>query len=200
MPTPHSSARRSWSAAVQAAVQRGLQALLQATCGPRLSAALCAALLALNAPFVQAAAEVGQPAPLFELPSDNATTLALHQLRGQVVYLDFWASWCGPCRQSFPWMAEMHKRHAGQGLAVVAVNVDARMADAQNFLKAVPAPFRIAYDAKGQTPREYAIKAMPTSVLIGRDGRVRQIHAGFRASDTSALESAIVDALKEPAK
>jgi peroxiredoxin len=97
-------------------------------------------------------------------------------------------------------MAEMHRRHAAQGLAVVAVNLDTRMTDAQAFLKSVPAPFRIAYDPKGQTPREYAIKAMPTSLLIGRDGRIRQIHAGFRPSDTAALEAAILEALKESAK
>jgi peroxiredoxin len=74
------------------------------------------------------------------------------------------------------------------------------MTDAQAFLKSVPAPFWIAYDPKGQTPREYAIKAMPTSLLIGRDGRIRQIHAGFRPSDTAALEAAILEALKESAK
>lgn len=160
----------------------------------------CAALVMMFTTTAKAAAEVGQPAPLFELPSEHTSTVALQQLRGQVVYLDFWASWCGPCRQSFPWMADMHKRHAAQGLAIVAVNLDTRLADAQGFLKAVPAPFRIAYDAKGQTPREYAIKAMPTSLLIGRDGRIRQIHAGFRPSDTAALESAILEALKEPVK
>jgi len=163
-------------------------------------AASFAATLGLSPVAAKAAAEVGKAAPVFELPSDNASTLALQQLRGQVVYLDFWASWCGPCRLSFPWMAEMHKRHAPQGLAVVAVNLDARMADAQAFLKSMPAPFRIAYDAKGQTPREYAIKAMPTSVLIGRDGRVRLVHGGFRPSETAALEAAIIEALKEPVK
>jgi thiol-disulfide isomerase/thioredoxin len=157
-------------------------------------------VLSLGTPAAQAGLAIGQPAPLFELPSEQPTSLVLQQLRGQVVYLDFWASWCGPCRQSFPWMAEMHRRHAAQGLAVVAVNLDTRMADAQAFLKSVPAPFRIAYDPKGQTPREYAIKAMPTSLLIGRDGRVRLIHAGFRPSDTAALEAAILEALKESAK
>lgn len=145
-----------------------------------------------------ARADVGKVAPGFELPTADGTLVQLEQLRGQVVYLDFWASWCGPCRQSFPWMAEMHRRHAAHGLVVVAVNVDARMADAQSFLKSVPAPFRIVFDAQGKTPREYAIKAMPTSLLIGRDGRVRAVHAGFRNSDMPALEAAILDALKEP--
>lgn len=159
---------------------------------------VCAAVLCAGPSWSHAAAEVGKPAPLFELSSADGAATALEQLRGQVVYLDFWASWCGPCRQSFPWMAELHRRHAPQGLAVVAVNLDSRMADAQAFLKSVPVPFKIVYDAQGKTPREYAIKAMPTSLLIGRDGRIRLIHAGFRSSDTAALEAAIAQALKEP--
>jgi len=96
-------------------------------------------------------------------------------------------------------MGDLHRRYGSQGLTVVAVNLDTRMADAQAFLKAVPAPFKVLYDAAGKTPRAYAIKAMPTSLLIGRDGRIRHIHAGFRPSDTAALEAAIALALKEPA-
>lgn len=159
----------------------------------------CAMALSATAVTAHAAAEVGQPAPPFELAAADGTMMGLQQWRGQVVYLDFWASWCGPCRQSFPWMGELHRRYGPQGLAVVAVNLDTRAADAQAFLKAVPAPFQILYDASGKTPRSYAIKAMPTSLLIGRDGRVQLIHAGFRPSDTAALEAAITQALKERA-
>lgn len=155
------------------------------------------ATLGAGASLALAAAEVGRPAPGFDLSTADGAKLQLNQLRGQVVYLDFWASWCTPCRQSFPWMADMHRRYAVQGLAVVAVNVDARPADAHAFLRSIPAPFRVVLDSEGKTPREYAIKAMPTSYLIGRDGRVRLIHAGFRPSDTPALETAIQEALKE---
>ena len=167
--------------------------------GPSLRHWGCALFLSASAVAAQAAAEVGRAAPAFELALADGTLVGPHQWRGQVVYLDFWASWCGPCRQSFPWMGDLHRRYGPQGLTVVGVNVDTRLADAQAFLKAVPAPFPIVYDAAGKTPRSYAIKAMPTSILIGRDGRVRQIHAGFRPSDTVALEAAIAQALKESA-
>lgn len=172
---------------------------LRAAAWPTLRRWACAVLLCSAAGAAQAAAEVGQAAPPFNLASAEGVIMGPHQWRGQVVYLDFWASWCGPCRQSFPWMGDLHRRYGPQGLTVVGVNLDTRLADAQAFLKSVPAPFPIVYDAAGKTPRAYAIKAMPTSVLIGRDGRVRQIHAGFRPSDTAALEAAITQALKESA-
>ena len=152
--------------------------------------------LATASPALHAAAEPGRAAPAFELPLQAGGSIKLESLRGKVVYLDFWASWCGPCRQSFPWMGEMHRKYADQGLVVLAVNVDARASDAQAFLKAVPAPFPVAMDPSGKTPRDYAIKAMPTSVLIGRDGQVRAVHGGFKPSDTAALEAQISAALK----
>lgn len=157
-------------------------------------------VVGLAARPAQAAAELGKPAPAFELLGTDGAPLKLDSLRGRVVYLDFWASWCGPCRQSFPWMAAVQQRHEAAGLTVVAINVDARQADALSFLKTTPAGFRVVFDASGKTPREYGIKAMPTSVLIGRDGRVRLVHAGFKPSQTPQLEEAIEAALKEPAK
>lgn len=153
--------------------------------------------LAITPTAARAQAAVGQPAPALELPTAGGAVISLSQLRGKVVYLDFWASWCAPCRQSFPWMGDLHRRLADRGLVVLAVNLDTKSADAQAFLKAVPAPFTVAFDPAGQSPRQYGIKAMPTSVLIGRDGRVKAIHGGFRPSDTAALESTILQALQE---
>ncbi|MEY8879735.1 MAG: TlpA family protein disulfide reductase [Leptothrix sp. (in: b-proteobacteria)] len=140
------------------------------------------------------AAEVGALAPEFDL-SGPAGRVQLSQLHGQCVYLDFWASWCGPCRQSFPWMNEIAQRHAGRGLQVVAINLDAKPADAERFLAELPAHFTVLFDAKGDTPRRFGVKAMPTSLLIGPDGRVLWQHVGFRADDGSALERQITDAL-----
>ena len=142
------------------------------------------------------AIEAGQPAPAFSLPKQGGGALALSDLKGQVVYLDFWASWCGPCRQSFPWMNEMQARYGGQGFKVVGVNVDAKTADAEKFLSQVPAQFAVAFDAKGETPGKYAVQGMPTSMLIGADGRVVKVHSGFRADDRKDLEAAIEGALK----
>jgi thiol-disulfide isomerase/thioredoxin len=149
--------------------------------------------LALCAASAQAL-EKGAPAPQFELQGlDGAVKLA--KLQGKVVYVDFWASWCGPCRQSFPWMNEMQAKYGARGLQIVGVNVDANSADARQFLAATPARFTIGFDPQGATPRSYGIKGMPSSVLIGPDGKVLLEHSGFREADRAELENKIQSAL-----
>ncbi|HJV71995.1 TlpA disulfide reductase family protein [Ideonella sp.] len=154
-----------------------------------------AAAIAL-AGFASLAAAIapGETAPDVQLDAAHGPA-HLSALRGKLVYLDFWASWCGPCRQSFPWMNGLQTRFGAQGLQVVAVNVDARAEDARRFLAEVPAQFTVAYDPKGQAPRQYAIKGMPTSVLIGPDGKVLLVHSGFRAEDRTDIEQAIAQSL-----
>ncbi|MYM69183.1 redoxin family protein [Pseudoduganella sp. FT55W] len=150
-------------------------------------------VLALCAASAQAL-EKGAPAPQFELQGlDGAVKLA--KLQGKLVYVDFWASWCGPCRQSFPWMNEMQAKYGARGLQIVGVNVDANSADARQFLAATPARFTIGFDPQGATPRSYGIKGMPSSVLIGPDGKVLLEHSGFREADRAELESKIQAAL-----
>jgi cytochrome c biogenesis protein CcmG, thiol:disulfide interchange protein DsbE len=156
-----------------------------------LAAVATAASLALPPAL---AVETGQPAPELKLPGRSGEVV-LAALQGKVVLVDFWASWCGPCRQSFPWMNAMQAKYGARGLQIVAVNVDAKRADADRFLEQVPASFSIAFDSQGDTPRRFAIKGMPTSVLVGADGRVADRHAGFRDDDKPALEAAIVAAL-----
>lgn len=141
-----------------------------------------------------AAAGIGQSAPEFELPGASGP-VKLAALRGKVVYVDFWASWCAPCRQSFPWLNEMHARYRGQGLEIVGINVDTRRADANQFLAQVPARFTLAFDAQGDTPGRYAAKGMPSSFLVGRDGTIVATHVGFRAEDTDRIEARIRRAL-----
>lgn len=140
------------------------------------------------------AAEVGQPAPTLALPGLTAP-VDLLALKGRVVLVDFWASWCTPCRHSFPWLNDMQARYGARGLQVLAVNVDRQRADADKFLAAVPARFTVAFDAQGDTPKRFNVKAMPSSVLVGADGLVLQQHAGFRDDDKAGLEAAIVAAL-----
>lgn len=140
------------------------------------------------------ALEKGAAAPQFDLQGmDGAVKLA--KLQGKVVYVDFWASWCGPCRQSFPWMNEMQAKYGAKGLQIVGVNVDANSADARQFLTTTPARFFIGFDPQGATPRSYGIKGMPSSVLIGPDGRVLLEHSGFREVDRAELEIKIQNAL-----
>jgi len=153
-----------------------------------LSACLLAALPA-------AAVDAGAPAPEFNLPGSRGA-VSLAALKGKLVYLDFWASWCGPCRQSFPWMNEMQAKYGPKGLQIVGVNLDAKRADADKFLAEVPASFVLAFDAQGDTPRRYAVKGMPTSMLIGPDGKVLLVHTGFREEERKQLEEAITAALK----
>ncbi|MET0266518.1 MAG: TlpA disulfide reductase family protein [Duganella sp.] len=153
---------------------------------------------ALAASFAAAPAmalDKGAAAPQFTLPGAEGGEVKLASLQGKVVYVDFWASWCGPCRQSFPWMNEMQAKYGARGFQIVGVNVDANSADAQKFLAGTPAKFTVAYDPKGATPRQYGIKGMPSSVLIGADGKVLAEHSGFRDSDRAALEAQIVAAL-----
>ena len=140
------------------------------------------------------AVEPGQAAPAIELAGRTAP-VNLERLQGKLVYVDFWASWCGTCRQSFPWMNEMQAKYGPRGLQVVGVNLDNDSGEAAKFLSQVPASFAVAFDPKGDTARRYQVKGMPSSVLIGPDGKVIQVHTGFRADQRAALEAAIVAAL-----
>ncbi len=136
----------------------------------------------------------GEAAPAFELQGDGAA-VKLSNYKGKLIYLDFWASWCGPCKQSFPWLNEMQSKYGAKGFQVVGVNVDANTEDAKAFLAALPAKFAVAYDAKGLTPKAYAIKGMPSSVLIDASGKILSQHTGFRDADKAQLEQAIQQAL-----
>jgi len=143
------------------------------------------------------AAGVGDPAPVFALRDAHGDTLALEALRGRVVYVDFWASWCGPCRRSFPWMNELQSRYGARGLAIVAINVDKSPADAARFLERNAAHFAIAYDQAGATPLAYGVLGMPSSYLIDAQGKVVEVEQGFHDERKAALEQRIQALLAE---
>ena len=130
------------------------------------------------------------PAPAFMLPTDHGQ-VDLAALKGRVVYLDFWASWCPPCRRSFPWMGDMQARYGSQGLTVVAVNLDPDRAVVAKFLAAYPPGFTVAYDPLGSAAELYNVMGMPSSYLIDRAGRLHTRHIGFRDQDAAALEAEI---------
>lgn len=123
----------------------------------------------------------------------------LQSLHGKVVLVDFWASWCAPCRRSFPWMNDLQQRHAAQGLVVVAVNVDQDRALANAFLREIPVSFRLEYDPAGALAEQFHVQAMPTSFLIDRRGTVRGRHAGFREAQRAERETQIQQLLEESA-
>ena len=113
--------------------------------------------------------------------------LDLGAFKGRVVYVDFWASWCAPCRESFPWMNRLQQELGSRGLVIVAVNVDRERRDAERFIQAHKPDFRIVFDPHGQLPEKFAVRGMPTSFLIDRDGRIHSRHEGFRLADREAL-------------
>ena len=124
--------------------------------------------------------------------TDELTTM-LEQAKGQVVYLDFWASWCGPCRKSFPWLNAMQVKHKDKGFKVISVNVDAERAAANKFLQALPAHFAVIYDPKGKVARQFKLKGMPSSYLINKQGKVVSAHVGFIDSKKSQYEDEIIE-------
>ena len=144
------------------------------------------------------AVDSGQPAPAFTgKPLLGGEALRLEDFRGKVVYLDFWASWCGPCRQSLPWMESLRRDYAAAGLEVIAVNVDETPADGIGFLKRYAVSYPVLGDSGGAIAALYDVKDMPSSYLIDRRGTVRKVHRGFNARAGAQLRDAVAKLVAE---
>jgi thiol-disulfide isomerase/thioredoxin len=126
--------------------------------------------------------------------ADNSLNLSNYD--GKVVIVDFWASWCVPCRRSFPWMNAMLDKYRGDGLVIIAVNLDRNAEDAARFLEKYPAKFEIFYDPEGALAKEYGVEVMPSSIIIGRNGESIERHAGFKVKRQDQYEATIRAALK----
>jgi thiol-disulfide isomerase/thioredoxin len=129
-------------------------------------------------------------APGFTLPGQNQT-IQLSNYKGKVVYLDFWASWCDPCKRSFPWMNELQALYGKDGFEIIAVNLDTSRKDAEEFLKEMPAKFDVAFDKSGKTAEAYNLKAMPSSFLIDKNGRLVHKSLGYRVEEKKIVEKKI---------
>ena len=156
---------------------------------------LIAAAFFVTASLVFAGAFAGAPA----LP-ESIEDIDRESLDGRVVYLDFWASWCKPCRKSFPWMKRMQEKYGERGLVIVAVNVDRDRGEAERFLQEYAPNFDVVYDPEGRLAEQSDIEGMPSAFVFGRDGALRREHVGFRRRDRRGLEKTIVQLLREPAE
>lgn len=134
-------------------------------------------------------------APDFKLKGVNKQ-VNLSEYRGQIVYVDFWASWCQPCRKSFGWMNKMQALYGEEGFRVIAINLDESRDKADRFLQQIPANFDVAFDPQGDTAAAYKVKAMPSSYLIDKNGNVVHANLGFRGNDKENLEIRIRDLIK----
>jgi len=122
---------------------------------------------------------------------------AMEQHKGKVVYVDFWASWCVPCRKSFPWMNAMQAKHQQDGLVVLSINLDAQAELAEKFLQQTPANFAILYDAKGKLAKKFKLKGMPSSYLFDRQGKLISAHSGFNGKKQQIYQQEIETALAQ---
>jgi peroxiredoxin len=136
-------------------------------------------------------------APGFTLPSRSGDTVALDKLKGQVVMLNFWASWCGPCRHEMPLLDQMYKRYSALGFTLLGVNVEADTKDAEKWLAQTPVTFPVVFDKENKVSKLYDVNAMPSSVFIDRKGNVRYLHRGYKDGDESEYLNQIRALLKE---
>ena len=148
-------------------------------------ALLCLAAITATA---AAALEAGDPLP----PLD-----ALESVRGRVAYVDFWASWCGPCRVSMPALDALYRKHGSRGFAVVGVNKDVDATERKRVLERVPVSFPTTGDADDRVARAFGVKAMPSGYLVDRRGIVRHVHRGFTAETAAQLEKEVESLLAE---
>src|SRR5581483_2842468 len=130
-----------------------------------------------------------------DVGAKEAPTLDLHAHAGKVVVVDFWASWCTPCRQSIPWLNDMQAKYGSRGLVVIGVNVDTERALAEKFLAQTPARFEVVYDAQGRLPQEYGVQGMPASFIFDRAGHLVEKHLGFKTVDRDRYEQLLVNTL-----
>jgi thiol-disulfide isomerase/thioredoxin len=160
---------------------------------PWLRVSALAATLAVSS-LVGASSSI---APGFMLPSRAGDIVALDKLKGQVVMINFWASWCGPCRTEMPLLEQMYKRYSPLGFTLLGVNVEADTRDAEKWLAATPVSFPVLFDKESKVSKMYDVSAMPSTVFIDRKGNVRYLHRGYKKGDESEYLNQIRALIKE---
>jgi cytochrome c biogenesis protein CcmG/thiol:disulfide interchange protein DsbE len=160
----------------------------------RVSAVLIVALLAIGSAVHARGAAA---APNVTLVDGSGKSLRLADLAGNVVLMDFWASWCIPCRTSFPAIDALQRELGPKGLVVVAVNVDEQRKNAEAFLAERPHVMRVAFDPTGQAAQAFALQAMPSAVVIDRSGHIRYTHMGYTDKTVAQYRAEVLELLGE---
>jgi len=155
------------------------------------------ATVGMCVPLYANAVGVNDAAPDFTLKSLEGTNLRLEEYRGQVVLINFWASWCGPCREEMPHLARLYEKYRASGFTVLAVNIDEDPAKAARLAQQLGMRFPVLLDTGKQVSRTYDLSAMPSTVLVDRDGRVRHVHRGYRDGYAETYDRQIRDLLRE---
>lgn len=153
-------------------------------------------LLLLGAPSIGATVEKSA-APDFTLKSASGENVKLSELRGQVVMINFWASWCGPCRQEMPLLDGLHERYSPMGFTLLGVNVEKDSSKAQALLRDLGVSFPILFDTENSVSEDYNVVAMPSTVIVDRDGNVRYVHHGYKPGDENVYQDVIRKVIRE---
>jgi peroxiredoxin len=157
-----------------------------------------ALMLSLGAVALAPAAVPQSAAPDFTLRTMDGKNLRLQEQRGRVVMINFWATWCAPCRQEMPHLSKLYDKYRGSGFELLAVNVDEEQAKAIGLAQQLKLKFPVLFDGeRKQVSGLYDLKAMPSTVIIDRDGRVRHVHRGYRDGYETTYDQQIRDLLKE---
>ena len=146
---------------------------------------------------VYAAEKLSGAAPDFTLASNQSKNVRLAEKRGEVIMINFWASWCGPCRQEMPILEELQQRYSKAGFTVLGVNVEPDPADAKKLLKDVSVSFPILYDTESVVSKLYDVEAMPTTVIVDRDGNMRYLHRGYKPGFENEYRQQIKELIRE---
>jgi peroxiredoxin len=153
--------------------------------------------LALCAAVESGAVVPAAPAPDFTLRTTVGPNLRLQEQRGRVVLVNFWATWCGPCRQEMPQMNRLYEKYAASGFVLLGVNVDEDPRNAATVASKLGVKFPVLLDTDKKVSRLYDLATMPSTVLIDRDGRVRYVHRGYTSGVEDTYERQIRELLKE---